>query len=1096
MTRRHRLLTAVAIVSLLAGPALAQPAAGLAERFQTPGEAAKPRVWWHWMNGNVTQAGIDADLRWMKSVGLGGFQNFDASLGTPVLVDKRLVFMTPEWKQAFQHAVGLAGELGLEMSIAASPGWSETGGPWVKPEEAMKKMVWSETFLTGGMRFKGVLPKPPTASGPFQNLEEGAPPPGAPPPSEHKPELYKDQVVLAFPAPAGRLATPTRVTSSGGAFTYAALTDGDLRNPVVLPIERGRPAFVAYAFDQPQTVKGLTLSTNLVQARFGPPGAALAQRLEASDDGIAFRTVASFTVSRLNQRTYAFAPVTARHFRLAMEAPAGQGAIAPVQISEFVLHGDQRVNRFEDKAGFSAAPDYYALATTGGDQGIDPKRTVDLTRRMSADGTLDWTPPAGDWVVMRIGYSLTGAENGPASPEATGLEVDKLNAASVRKYIDAYLGMYRDASGGRLGQGGVRNIVTDSWEAEHQNWSDDILSEFRKRRGYDPKPWLPALAGRAVGSAGESDQFLWDFRRTIADLVAEAHYDTLTRRLHDAGMRRYGEAHESGRAVIADGMEMKRSADIPMAAMWVAPPGSPNRTELLSDIRESASVARIYGQNLVAAESLTSNVLPWGWSPRMLKPTADLELVTGVNQFVLHTSVHQPLNAAPGIGLGPFGQWFTRNETWADMAGPWISYLARSSQLLQEGRSVSDIAYFYGEEAPVTALFAQAVPVIPEGYAYDFVNADILRNELAVKGGVLVAPTGAPYRLIYLGGSSSKMTLDTVKALGRLVRAGAVVVGARPEATPSLADKPKAWQAAVDEVWGHGPVRTLGKGRIYANGDLAAALRDQAVTPDFSYAGAGAQAVQYLHRTTPEADIYFVVNRTDRPQQIDARFRVDGRLPEIWRADNAEMKPASYRMDGGSTTVPLSLDPSDALFVVFRGRAAASQRTVVEPLAQPLVTVAGAWDVAFQPGRGAPAAIRLDTLADLSSHPEPGVKYFSGVATYAKTIEISAADLQRGPILLDLGDVAEVAEVTVNGTTVGVAWKPPYRVDVTAALKPGPNTLGVKVANLWPNRLIGDKQPGATPIANATPNPYQANASLPRSGLIGPVRLLVREGAK
>src|SRR6185503_17651525 len=302
-------------------------------------------------------------------------------------------------------------------------------------------------------------------------------------------------------------------------------------------------------------------------------------------------------------------------------------------------------------------------------------------------------------------YSLLGINNHPASPEATGLEGDKLNRKYVKAYLDNYMGQYKDAVGQLMGKRGIQYVITDSWEAGAQNCTDEMVAEFGKRRGYDMHPWLPVLTGRVLESSEASERFLWDFRKTIADLTAEYHYDQISASLRERGMGRYTESHESGRALIADGMEVKRNADVPMSAMWTPGPGFPS-TRYEADIHESASVAHIYGQNLVAAESLTAIGTAWAWSPETLKPTADLELASGLNRFVIHTSVHQPVSdKVPGLGLGPFGQWFTRHETWAELAGPWLTYLARSCYMLQQGKFAADVIYFYGEDSNITALF-------------------------------------------------------------------------------------------------------------------------------------------------------------------------------------------------------------------------------------------------------------------------------------------------------------------------------------------------------------------------------------------------------
>ncbi len=1104
-------LVILLLVLLLAGAwaLVAQaPVDPLLAGFQNPPDSAKPRVWWHWMNGNVTKEGIKADLEWMKRSGIGGFQNFDASLNTPQVVQRRLVYMTPEWKDAFRFTATLADQLGLEMAIAASPGWSETGGPWVTPAQAMKKVVWSETLVEGGKPFTGVLPKPPSTAGPFQNIGEerrsllGA----SPAPS---PEFYADAAVVAYRLPAGERTMAElrpRVTSSGGRFDLAALTDGDVATSSGLPMAPvGQKAWIQFEFSAPQAIRGVTLATgsvNRFEFLFGGGGGG--NELEASDDGRTFRTVAAIPGGGPGQNTSAFAPVTARFFRVTFPtepprpnplAALGFAAAEPAErqhpVAELVLHTGARVHRFEGKAGFFAATGLYELATpqVAPDETVRRGDVVDLTARMRPDGSLDWTPPEGRWVVLRMGYSLTGARNSPASPEATGLEVDKLSRRHVRAYLENYLDQYKDATGGLMGKRGLQYVITDSWEAGVQNWTDEMIAEFTRRRGYDPRPWLPTLTGRLVESAEASERFLWDFRKTIGELTTENHYDLIGEVLHERGMGRYSESHESGRAFIGDGMEAKRKADVPMSAMWTSGPGqSAERYD--ADVRESASVAHIFGQNLVAAESLTAGSGAWSYSPETLKPTADRLMAMGLNRFVIHTSVHQPLDdKIPGLSLGPFGQWFTRHETWAELARHWTTYLARSSYMLQQGQFVADILYFYGEDSNITALFANKPPDIPDGYAFDYVNADALVNQITFRGGRLTAPSGATYRVLALDANSRYMSLPVLRKIRGLVEAGAVVVGAKPLGTPSLSDDPAEFRRLADQVWGAG----VGKGRVYASTSLRDALRALQAEPDFEYTRPAADTTLfYVHRRVADGEIYWVNNRNHRVEELEASFRVQGKAPEIWHPETGRVEEAAFRIDGGRTSVSLRLEPNDAVFVVFRKAATQGSRTLPKKVETQVAAVEGPWEVVFQSGRGAPARAVFDQLASWSENSDAGIRYFSGTGAYTKTIQAPAGWFRSGARLwLDLGEVKNIAEVTVNGKPAGVVWKTPFRVDATGLLRPGANRIEIRVTNLWVNRLIGDAQPDAARKYTYTTQPfYRADSPLLASGLIGPVRVV------
>jgi hypothetical protein len=660
--------------------------------------------------------------------------------------------------------------------------------------------------------------------------------------------------------------------------------------------------------------------------------------------------------------------------------------------------------------------------------------------------------------------------------------------------MDHYLDMYQQTLGPLMGKRGLQYVITDSWEAGVQNWTDDMIAEFTRRRGYDPRPWMPVLTGRIVESAEASERFLWDFRQTIGELTAENHYDQLTDLLRARGMGRYSESHESGRAFIGDGREVKRRADIPMSAMWTQLPGQ-DREQFgyNADIRESASVAHIYGQNLVAAESLTARLGPWAWSPETLKPTADKELAMGLNRFVIHTSVHQPLvDKAPGLGLGPYGQWFTRNETWAEMAKPWVTYLARSSYMLQQGQFVADVLYYYGEGSNLTAEFAAKSPDVPAGYNFDYINADALIHETAVANGEIVTPSHMQYRVLALDPYSQHMSLPVLRRIRQLVEDGAVVAGPKPIDTPSLSDRVDEFHAIADQLWGSGTGgHVYGKGMVYGGAVLAETQTALKNLPDFEYTKPQADtSLLFVHRSLPGTEIYWVDHRNSRSETVDASFRVKGMVPELWRADTGVREPVTYRTEGERVVVTLQLNAWDAVFVVFRPGNAPS-RTVTLPAETRVTAVEGPWTLKFQAGRGAPDSITLSSLSSWHENSDPGVRYFSGTGTYANSIQAPADWFQKGVRWrLDLGDVKNVAEVSVNGKSLGIVWRPPFRVDVTDALKPGANALEIRVANLWVNRLIGDAQADVTTKYTLTTQAfYQASSPLLPSGLLGPVVL-------
>jgi hypothetical protein len=1096
---RMALIAATVLTSSLA---LAEEPVSLEAGFQDPPSSARPRVWWHWMNGNVTIDGIDKDLDWMSRIGIGGLQNFDANLATPQIVPKRLVYMDDGWKAAFKHAVQTAEKKGLEFAIAASPGWSETGGPWVKPEDGMKKLVWSETVVPGGKRFKGKITPAPDVTGPWQTAQSfdfiammgGGKPP--------EPKRASGNIaVIAVPA-AAALPVPKISSTDGKTLDWSMLSDADPESTVDVPLgSADAPGGIILAYPKPVTVQSLRLYIPHAKPPFG--SSPYQPVIEAEMGGV-WKRLGEVSLGEASS-TAGFAPTTAQRFRIliarnANAISAGLGGGAPgaeafnmfatsnpmsIKLGDVRLSGDARVNHAEVKAGFDIVNDYNAVADGSTKSALASSKLIDLSSKLKADGTLDWTPPKGtDWRVYRFGWSLTGKTNHPAPPEATGLEVDKYDAAAVRRYVETYLGMYRDTVGTDLmGGKGIRALLTDSIEVGPSNWTPRMAEEFKARRGYDLMTWLPALAGEVIGSPAQTEKFLYDYRTTLADLLADAHYGTVAKVAHEHGLKVYGEAHENGRPVLGDDLAMRSHADVPMSALWTWSDGEKPRSTLIGDMKGAASVAHVYGQNLVAAESMTAANSPWAFSPADLKRVIDLEFASGVNRPVIHTSVHQPVDdKKPGLSLMIFGQYFNRHESWAEMAKPWVDYLSRTSLMLQQGRNHADIAYFYGEESPVTGLFEFDTPKgLPTKYAYDFVNANMLREALSVVGSEIVATGGARYKALYLGGRSEVMTLPTLKRIAVMVDAGATLIGNKPERSPALQDDAAEFSDLANRLWTNP--------RVIASTDIEASLAKVGISADFSYAKPQPDSeILFVHRKLADGDIYFLNNRNKRSETIEARFRVIGKAPELWDAITGTSTPLAYALSGNETAITLELGPEDSKFIVFRkpggeyGMVGHTPRQTTTPLAAP-------WSVTFQTGRGAPASINMPALKPLNESADAGVKYFSGTATYTTSFTLPKKAKAGAPLWLDLGKVGDVAEVRVNGQMAGTVWFAPNRVDIGKLVKNGANTLEVRVANLWVNRLIGDKQPGAEKITFTAAPTYKADAPLRMSGLVGPVKL-------
>ncbi len=661
-----------------------------------------------------------------------------------------------------------------------------------------------------------------------------------------------------------------------------------------------------------------------------------------------------------------------------------------------------------------------------------------------------------------------------------------MDSAAVHRYESIYLDMYKDATGNRLGQKGLGYIVTDSYEAYQNNWTPSMPQEFEKRRGYALWKWLPVLTGAIVEDSEKSEAFLWDWRQTIGELEVENYYEELSKILKRHGMKRYSESQENGRVYMADGMAVKRNADIPMSAMWVNHMGQGTSNKISeADIRESASVAHLYGQKLVAAESLTTVGFgcAWAFGPKELRPTADLEFASGLNRVVIHESALQPADdKLPGIGLFIFGTWFNRNITWASQAKAWTDYLARTSYMMQQGKNVADIAYYYGEDNNITGLISTDAPVIPKGYNYDYVNADVLLTILNAENKNLVSSrTGATYRVLALGSNCNRMSMKVLRKLDRLSQGGVTICGDKPTLKGGMEGTYDEFRFLANAVWS--------RPNVISGRDINIALDRIGLKPDFQ---TDKDSILFVHHTTDNGEFYWIDNRSDKAQQahITLRTGTDVR-PQIWRADfgTRVMHDSHVTTEGNEMTV--GLNPNESYFIVFDKTAAPAEEPVDMGKQTTVLDITTPWKVTFQEQRGAPASATFDTLASWTDNTDEGIRYFSGTATYANSFKLSKKMLKHSRALyLDLGEVGNIAEVSLNGQDLGTFWETPFLVPITHAVKAGENTLTIKVTNFWTNRIIGDMQPGTTKKYTWTAIPfYQPNSPLLRSGLIGPVKV-------
>ena len=711
-------------------------------------------------------------------------------------------------------------------------------------------------------------------------------------------------------------------------------------------------------FRKPQTIKALTLKSMAMSDRPRNSKPDCKNILECSDDGKKWRKVCDIEPTVLPYLTINIPQTCAQFFRVRGE-----------KLQSLDLFTVSKVNHSQELGGFGIIHDFWKYHTPYSKDAIRTSDIIDLTDRMTADGKLECSLPAGRWRIYRFGWSITGKINHPASPEATGLEVDKLDPDAWMRYFHTYVDLYKEAAGGMLGEKGIRYLLVDSYEAGSYTWTPKLAEEFKSRRGYDLIPWLPVLAGEIIGSSQMSERFLWDWRRTLGELFCE-NYDRIDDIVNEYGLSgRYTESHEGGRAYTGDGMDPKIKATIPMAAIWMenTPTGS-SVPSAICDVRESASVSHIYGQPLVAAESFSVNGdegRAYTYCPENMKYIADVGLSAGLNRFVIHESASQPNDAyLPGLQLFRYGQWLHRNETWAEYARVFTDYLARSSAMLQQGTSVADILLYYGEDLNITGLYGgdafSSLPQVPEGYNYDFANPTVLRNGVKAENGTLVAPSGARYKVLWLDRNCEVMSLDILKKVKEFADAGVIICGKEPKHCAGLKADDRAFASIVDDVWHSRRKNVFTKG-------LEDCLIRSGIAPDFSARVAepvettlrggschfdklsdqnmslndregslggqedGVEApanapdrygdFKYVHRSLQDStQIYWVRNFSGNCADVELSFRDGGEFAAIFNPDNGEVSDIQVVDKEGRSVVTLPMYSTDARIVVLSNR--------------------------------------------------------------------------------------------------------------------------------------------------------------------------------
>ena len=1063
----------------------------LESEFASPEPSYLPKTWMHAMNGNMSKEGFTEDFKAMRDAGIGGTiffhvhrRNWPYSSRGPIRFD------TDEFYEHLLHAAEQADKQGIEFGIHNSDGWTSSGGPWVTPEQSMKRLTWSELSVSG----KQIL---------------------VPPQPGYAEQLYRDVAIIAIPKDkyvSGNHFRNAKITTSDKTLDASVLKDSDWDTELTFSKNEDDVYWVQVEVDKPSTLRSLQIET---PNRHGDAS------LWVSDDGENFRRVVEkLRRPRTGARMWAFSPqlvtdkndgFNAKYFRVVFDKP--------IAIKRFDLWSTPRMDNWlsmnsMERGKLSLAPSIAPDALIRRDD------IVVLNRgELPPEGV---NVPDGDWQLLRFGYTSTGAFNVPATVEGEGLEVDKFDAEALRFHFEQFVGKVMEGAKD-AGIESLKTVEIDSYEVGGQNWTDDIAQSFEHKFGYDFIPWLPVMTGRVIESPEHTGAVLQEFRQHQSDLMVENYFGEFTRLANEYGLESYIEPYGWGPF---DELAAGGKADRLMGEFWV------REKEYNGRIMAAISSAHIYGKKVVSAESFTSiNTVNWYGHPYFYKHYGDEMWARGINETMFHRFAHQPNNhIKPGMTMDSIGSHIDRTQTWWKNGGKaWFKYLARGSYLLQQGVPEADFLVHLGDVAPLRVGNANNTSV-PNGYGYDYTNTDVLLNRASVKDGMLVLPEGTSYKALHLY-KTEYLHFKTLQRIEELVAAGATVIGDRPKHVIGYSEW--AYQNEFDQIvkslWGdeenNAPRLNRYKKGVVSSYSLDESIDVLEMEADFEINGEPAQF--FAHRRIGPNDLYYFYNDDPEFKRVEISLREGKGTPEIWNVDDGTIeKIKDFQINNSRLTAKLSLEPFASRFIfirrddespIYKGNHSSKIDDIYVRKSEheTIYTFSRPWLVKFDQAWAGPGEVTFDELIDWTDSDIDGIKYYSGTAQYQTTFQLDRDRLVKtGPAYLDLGNVQQIAEVTVNGQEFETLWKPPFALNIQNALKPGGNTLKISVTNTWVNRLIGDEAYPDTSGYSMTgdtvpwlvenrPPPQSQRVTftgfnffvkqpkkLQPSGLIGPVRLL------
>jgi hypothetical protein len=1115
--------------------------ADLQEGFKNTETQYRPETWFHLNGNNISKEGLTLDLEAIKSAGLQGIHLFNKSGKLYPNVDP-IKILSPEWEDMIRHAADECKRLGLKFTMQNCPGWSMTGGPWVPVEEAQREVVETVYRVQGGKTFDESLLLDSLYHTPDYN--------------------YKDIQLLAFPTPEGddiEPFNPSEIETNNPLVPWEDIFNPNskiivtrkstqLDKPLKVYRAQGiskvgeENTWVKTTFNEAITLRSIVFpQTRHMIMGTEYPQVNVAIKVEAFiNDKLTTITTVKLPDANWNDRrkhlTLAIPETTSNTFVFTFE---GEHTIAP----EFIrLSSNPKFHNHEAKAAkvlrrLQKEVQYdYAENTF-----IKSNTIIDLTDKMNAEGKLTWETPEGNWTVVRFGHINMRLTNKPAVPEATGWESSKLDKVTIENHLrNGMIGnLIKD--GGPIGDGKLHGLLIDSWESHVPTWtmnSEDMFTEFESRRGYSMKNYLPATMGYIVESPEATTKFLRDLRHTMDEVLIDNFFKHFATVAHDMGAEVYTEG-AGGEVLPIDPMRYYGVSDVPMTEFWY--PKAPSaQNEYAKPVFNAASAVHLYNKPVLAAEACTQVGVKWNEHPFSVKYLIDYNFAKGINHLVFHTFSHTPqINVSPGSSFGGnIGFPLVRQQTWWPYMKDWTDYLARNQYVLQQGEYVADVLRYYGDhfDRPPFDL-----DEFPKGYRFDYLNAEILQDKLSIQNGKIHVDNAGDYRIITLR-DSKDMLLSTAKKLKALVLAGAVILGDKPQDSPSLMDDEndlKELAKIANELWGNAAsgVKQVGKGKVYWGKTLDAVLQEEKIEQDVIVPEG--LDIHWIHRETEDTHIYFVASKEEKPLNTALSFRLHDVSPQIWDAFTGEQQDAKiWNASNNRINVALSLPSSGSAIIVFSkadklpyaskvtynniiildsktgwcninnmedvpklswkgddfiasksGEYIFSQNENDTKRAIDIEekSLQNNWKLQFEKGWDTPNFIEIPELKSLTELNNNAVKHYSGTVTYSKTFNIEEIGKYS---ILDLGEVANIAELWCNGTRIGVKWSPPFVFDISNTIRKGENTFEVKITNTWRNQLILDNTRLKSEKKTWTTNPPKTNEThLEDSGLIGPVVL-------